>query len=308
MTQIAASIDLGSHTARLLIARRSGASSGGWIPLVRRRAYIRLAADAETGGEREIGPDVAARALEIMHDFSRLIRELDIGRVHAVATGIIRDAVNRDRFLDHIYEETGIRIRLISGEKEAILSGRGALAALNIKQGPFLVFDLGGGTTEFLQDGGGEPRGTSISLGAAVLTRKFITSDPPGETELDSISKEIDRCLKYASVDLAGARVVIGTGGSVTTLAAMVHGISADDITPERLNGLTLTLSQLEACLAQMKILRTAQRVERLGLDPGRADVIVAGSLVIIGIMRFLGVFELVVSMSDLLEGLLIDD
>jgi len=307
MTQLLASIDLGSHTARLLIARRSKSSPGEVTPLLRRRAYIRLAADSEPGDEREIGPDATARALDIMRDFADLIDDFNVRRVHAVATGIIRDAINRDRFLAHIYEQTGIRIDLISGEREALLSGKGALAALNIS-GSYLVFDLGGGTMEFLFGVGGEPKAASIPLGAAVLTKKFIRSDPPMETELDFISREIDRRLDSAPVDPAGVPVVIGTGGTVTTLAAMLYGILYDDITPEKVNGLSLTLPQLEACLEQMKTLNIAQKVERFGLDGARADVIVAGSLVIMGIMRFLGVFDLLVSMSDLLEGLLIDD
>ena len=144
-------------------------------------------------------------------------------------------------------------------------------------------------------------------MGAGVLTKRFVISDPPKEAELDSVSKEIDQCLKSTLADAAGETVVIGTGGSVTTLAVMVHGISHDDISPERVNGLCLTLPQLEACFSQMRALTVEQRVKRLGLDPGRADVIVAGSLIIIKIMRFLGVFELLVSMSDLLEGLLIE-
>ena len=277
------------------------------MPLAKRRVYTRLADDVGPGHDKIIGPDASGRALAAMRDFSRLMADFNVRGVHAVATGLIRDAINRDQFLAHIYEETGIPIRLISGEREALLSGKGALAALNIKQGPFLVFDLGGGTTEFLIDDKGKTSAQSAPLGAGVLTKRFVISDPPKEAELDSVSKEIDQCLKSTLGDVAGETVVIGTGGSVTTLAVMVHGISHDDISPERVNGLCLTLPQLEACFSQMRALTVEQRVKRLGLDPGRADVIVAGSLIIIKIMRFLGVFELLVSMSDLLEGLLIE-
>lgn len=306
MTQLAASIDLGSHTARLLIARRSGSSPWGWIPLVRRRAYIRLAADSDPEGGREIGPDAAARARDALHAFSRLIADHHVSDVRAVATGIIRDVIHRDRLLAYLYEQTGIRIALISGEKEASLSARGARAVLNISS-PYLVFDLGGGTTEFFRDVGGEQKAVSLSMGAAVLTKRYIRSDPPGETDLGAIGGEIDHRLKAVAMDITGVPLIVGTGGTVTTLAAMVHGMGADDIGPEKLNGLTVSLPQLEACLVEMKTLRTAERVERLGVDPGRADVIVAGTLVTIGILRFVGVFELVVSMSDLLEGLLVE-
>lgn len=306
MTQAVASIDLGSHTARLLIAQRSGSSPWGWTPLLRRRAYIRLAADWGPGGEGGIGPDAAARACDALRKFSRLIADYKVSAVRAVATGIIRDAIRGDRLLAHLHEQTGIRIELISGEREALLSAKGACAALNIS-GPYLVFDLGGGTTEFLRDMGGAPRPVSLSLGAGVLTRRFIRSDPPEADELAAISSEVEQRLKPVALDIAGAPLVVGTGGSVTTLAAMVHGITGDDIRPHSVNGLILTLPQLEACLTQIKSLKIAERVACLGLDPGRADVIVAGSLAIIGILRFLGKSELVVSMSDLLEGLLMD-
>ena len=306
MTQLAASIDLGSHTARLLIARRSGLSPWGWAPLVRRRTYIRLTADADSEGETEIGLNATARALDALAGFSGLIADHHVTDVRAVATGVIRDSINGDRFLARLYEKTGIRIALISGEREAVLSASGARAALNMRP-PCLVFDLGGGTTEFFRDMGEEPKAISMPIGAAVLTRRWIGSDPPGTTDLDAIAEEIGRHLNAVAEDITGVPVIVGTGGTVTALAAMVHGMVWDDISPERINGLILTLPQLEACLAQMKTLTVAERVQRLGLDAGRAEVIVAGALAIIGILRFVGICELRVSMSDLLEGLLIE-
>ncbi len=307
MKQLVASIDLGSHTARLLIARQSE-SSGRLRSLVRKRAYIRLADSFEREGEEIIGPDASARVLEVIQGFSSLIADFNVRQVYGVATGIIRDAINRDQFLDHIYEQTHIRIGLISGEREALLSGKGALSGLNIKGGPSLVFDLGGGTTEFFYDNRGKIELKSVPLGAAALTKEFIRSDPPDQTELDSISKETAQRLKNAHIGLAGEHVVIGTGGSVTTLAVMFHRVPPDDITPEKVNGLSLTLPQVAACLEEMRNLNIEQRMRLPGLDPERADVIVAGALVVVGIMKYLGAFELIVSMSDLLEGLLIEN
>jgi len=305
MKQPVASIDLGSHTARLLIAQQSGLS-GRLRPLVRKRVYIRLAESFERGGKEIIGPDGSARVLEVMQGFSTLIADFNVRQVYGVATGIIRDAANRDEFLDHIYEQTHIRIGLISGEREALLSGKGALSALNIKGDPFLVFDLGGGTTEFFYDNRGKVEAKSLLLGAAALTKEFIRSDPPDQTELDSISKETDQCLKNAHIGLAREHVVIGTGGSVTTLAAMFHRIPSDEISPERVNGLRLTLPQVATCFEEMRNLNIEQRMRLPGLDPERANVIVAGALVVMRIMVFLEVPELLVSMSGLLEGLLL--
>jgi len=239
-------------------------------------------------------------------DFSRLIAEYGVGRVYAVATGIIRRAVDGERLLKHLHQATGIAIQRISGEREAWLSGLGACRALNI-HGDSLVFDLGGGTTEFLRHTGEETRGVSVDLGAAVLTRRFIQSDPPGADDLAALSRDVEERLTPVASQILGAPVIIGTGGSVTALCAMVHAVS-DDIRPERLNGLMITLAQAEDGVSQMRFLTAEERTSTLGMDPGRADVIVAGSLVIAGILRFLGASELLVSMSDLLEGLLIED
>ena len=302
-----ASIDLGSHTARLLIARQV-LSLGCLRPLVRKRAYIRLAEGFEPGEKKIIGPDAFSRVLKVMKEFSCLLADFDVRRVYGVATGIIRGAINRDQFLDYIYEQTNIRIGLISGEREAQLSGKGALSALNIKGGPFLVFDLGGGTTEFFYENRGKVEAKSVPLGAVVLTNEFIRTDPPYETELDFVSRKIDKCLINAHMEFPRESVVIGTGGSVTTLAAIFSRISTDAISPERVNGLKLTLPRVTEYFEEMRNMNVEQRMAIPGLDPARADVIVAGTLVVMKIMRFFGAFEVIVSMSDLLEGLLIVD
>ena len=307
MKQPVASIDLGSHTARLLIARPAG-FPGSVRPLVRKRAYIRLAEGCEPGAKRIIGPDAFARVLKVMHEFSRLLEDFHVRRVYGVATGIIRDAENREQLLDYIYEQTNIRIELISGEREALLSGKGALNALNIKGGPFIVFDLGGGTTEFFYENREGAEAKSVPLGAAVLTNEFIRTDPPYETDLDLVSKKIDTCLIKAHMEFPRENVVIGTGGTVTTLAAMINRISSDAISPEKVNGLKLTLPQVSACFEEMRYMSVKQRMGLPGLDPERANVIVAGSLVILRLMKYLGALEVIISMSDLLEGLLIVD
>lgn len=301
-----AAIDLGSHTARLLIARRSPTSSWGWLPIERRRAYVRLAADEGGGKNSDTGPRTTARIVDVLSDFARRIAHYHVKEVRGVATGIIREPMYGEGLLSRLYQATGIRIELISGEREARLSGLGARRVLCI-QGDALVFDLGGSTTEFLQEQQGKQGAWSIPLGAAVLTRRFIHSDPPRLDELKAVSQEVQERLRPVRQEISGIPLAVGTGGTVVTLAAMVHGISWEDISPERLNGLRLSLSQMEACLSQMKMLTSAERSVRLGLDPGRADVIVAGALAVVEIMRFLESPDLTVGMSDLLEGLLIE-
>lgn len=275
--------------------------------MIRRRIYTRLTADAMPDRGARIGPQGAARTLDALREFARLISECRVGRVHAVATGLIREAVERESFLARLRQETGIRVAIISGEQEAALSGKGALSVLGIR-GDALIFDLGGGTTEFFRRMRGETKAVSVGLGAAVLTRRYIRSDPPAGEELDAVSRAVSERLSAIGPDIRGPSLVVGTGGTVAALAAMIHGIRAEEIVPERLNGRAMTIEQIKECLSGMKGLPMAERVIRLGLDEGRADVMVAGSLVVMGILVFLERPDLMVSMADLLEGLLIED
>ena len=307
MSRILASIDLGSHTARLLIARRSG-SPGRLTPLLRERAYIRLAEGLGRERQGEIGRDLCDRVLQVMGRFSRMLADFEVERVLGVATGVIRDARNRDEFLKLIYRESGIPIRVISGDREALLSGKGALGAMNFAGDGCLVFDLGGGTTEFFYKRGEIERTKSLPLGAATLTSMFVRSDPPDTSELRAVAAEVERRLTGARIELPQGGLLIGTGGSVTTIATMVHRISPGEIRPERLNGLELNYPQVAACLEEMAGMDLERRRALDGLDPERARVILAGALVVMGIMRHTGSSRATVSMSDLLEGLLIDE
>jgi len=304
-----ASIDLGSHTARLLIA---GVGESGEIfePLMRKRSYVYLAEDFDPVLKR-ISTEASARAAMVLKDFSRAMADRRVNRVVAVATGVVREAANRDAFLREIFEKSGLRVKAISGEREAFLTGKGALGALGIHEPPSFVFDLGGGTTEFLcqREKGGEEGIVvkSVSLGAMVLTKAFLKSDPPLEGEMSALSEHIDQTLNRKCPYFKEDGPVIGTGGTVTALCAMNNDILLNEIVPERINGLKLTLFQIESCLEKMRHLTIAQRIERLGLDWGRSQVMVAGAAVVAGLLRHLNTSELLVSMSDLLEGALMD-
>ena len=302
MEQTWASVDLGSHTARLLIARRLG-PSGPLIPLLRKREYIRLAQGLSPEGV--IGPDLCERVLGVFRRFSYLLADFRVQQVRGAATGVFRKAVNAGQLLKLIEVETGIPIRIIPGEMEAMLSGRGALGAMDFKGEEFTVFDLGGGTTEFFYGSGEGEKARSLPFGAAGLTRSFIHADPPDETELNAVSREIDKRLEDERMELPSGGILIGTGGSVTTLAAMLHRVPREEITPERINGLELTHARVSRCLERMCRIRSQERTRLHGLDPERAHVIVAGTLVVMGIMGYVETSSLFASMSDLLEGLL---
>jgi len=300
-----AAIDLGSHTARLLIARDEEGCQP-IKPLLRKRSYLYLGKDFDPVLKR-ISTESAARAVTVLQDFVRIMGDLEVKRVVAVATGLVRKACNRDEFLKEVFEKSGIHLTAISGEKEARLSAKGALGALGVREPPFFVFDLGGGTTEFFRHGKEGLAVNSVSLGAMMLTNAFLASDPPAEREMIALLKHIDQTLSRTCPLFEAEGPVIGTGGTVTALCAMQNGISLEGIVPEKINGLVLTLPEIDSCLDKMRCLTTAQRIERLGLDSGRARVLVAGAVVVARLLRHLKAGELLVSMSDLLEGALMD-
>jgi len=304
-SDILASIDLGSHTARLLIARWE---AGRLRSLLRKRAYIRLAQDFESPERRTLKQAGIRRALKALEEFRSDIEIHEAKRIRAVATGVVRAAENRDLFLGLVREKTGIRVEVLSGEEEARLSGLGIQHALDLGGRPFIAFDLGGGTTEFLlvRDQG-DTNALSLPLGAMIMTQRHLVTDPPESGEIESLRKETRGLLEKAFSDGAWSCPLVGTGGTVTTLAAMVHGMDVQAISPERMDGLLLHARQLEELLNRMGRLPVAGRAALPGLDQGRADVILAGSLVVREILNFFHSSEMMVSLTDLLEGALLD-
>jgi len=307
-----ASIEVGTHTARLLFARPT--DDGSLIePVFRERRTIRL---AEGFGPRGTGPirrEAFQRTAEAIRDFGRRVGEANGEIVQAVSTGVTRTASNRNAFLQRVLDDSGVRIRSISGEEEAELTARGVLHALGPFAGPFLLFDLGGGTTEFILGGESCRSATavrSLPLGALVLKEAFLHDDPPSAASLEALAGRIQDVLAEGLSDLLRASSspprLIGTGGTVTTLAAMAHDIEVFDIRPERMNGLRLSMQTLRALYERMVGIPAAQRAALRGLDAGRADVIPAGTLAVMQTIQHVGAEALSVCLSDILEGLLI--
>jgi len=255
-------------------------------------------------------PEAMGRALDGLVDFVRALREWEVKEVYAVSTGVVRKAANKDAFLSLIYERTGIKARVITGEEEARLTGAGVLHSLDIRGKPFILFDLGGGSTEFLVGEDEEGTARSVPLGAMVLTQAFLKRDPPEERGIDGLNRHVEEVLRNTFPGQAGAkgdRLIIGTGGTVTTLAAMLGGVDVSEISPEKIHGSIIQRKSVEDLFARMRTLTVEERARIKGLDRGRADVILAGSLVVIGLFRFFRSHQVLVSFSDILEGVLIE-
>jgi exopolyphosphatase/guanosine-5'-triphosphate,3'-diphosphate pyrophosphatase len=307
MTNIA-SIDIGSHTARLLISQNIGPPHL-FRSLFRKRTYIHLAEGFDNQGEGTITPGAVDRTLEALEDFASLTKQYDVVTTHAVSTGVVRRAINRDHLLNRIHGQTDINVRVISGEHEAMLTCKGVLHALDMEEEPFCIFDLGGGSTELIFGGLEDTGATSISLGTMVLTHRFLRSDPPDTFEIEALSKYIDEVLEDAFQKETGAGrhyLLVGTGGTVTTLAAMIFHIDSKEIRPERLNGLIVEKERIQDLLTHIRPLTITERMNLPGLDRGRADVILAGVMVVMRILHFFRSLQMTVSLSDLLEGILV--
>lgn len=311
MMNVLASIDIGTYTARLLIAKKLP-SSNILRPLARQRAYIRLADGLGLSRKKIIKADAVDRTLNAMRDFLNCINRFRVDRICAVATGFFREAENNDQVIKEIYKNTGIEVRIITGEEEALLSGKGALCALDLgSTTPFLVIDLGGGSSELLIGTRDAPYAVSLPLGAAVLQHLYFKYDPPGNIQIYALRDYIDQVLASSSVaDVAYEKrpVVIGTGGTIITIAALIHNVSLKPklAFPERITGLEISSSQMETLFDHMKTLTLLERIKSYGLERDRAKVILAGIFIVMRLMHFFGSARLITSFSDLLEGLLL--
>ena len=302
-----ASIDIGTHTARLLIAGRLE-SPRLFKQIARKRTYIYLSEGFDRRETASISSNAIERTIIALEDFRVTAQKFDAGKVLAVSTGIVRKSSNAAHFIRLIHDRTGIDVRIISGKEEAYLTGKGVLHFLPI-HGPFVIFDLGGGTTEFVSGQENAREYRSIPLGAVELTQKYFDSDPPGEDKIKAISEYADILLaaalpgeKYST----GPVKLIGSGGTVTTLAAMLHGMDVRDISHERLNGMILHRDRIRNIFEKMRSLSLSERLKLPGLDRDRAFVILAGTVVVMRILHFFHSSEMTVSHSDILEGIVI--
>jgi exopolyphosphatase / guanosine-5'-triphosphate,3'-diphosphate pyrophosphatase len=303
------SVDIGSHTARLLIAQIQGPKRPLNV-LVRKRIYTRLAEGFDETGSRILHERGVERTLDALRDFSGLNRQFQVKKVWAVATGVVREAENRDFFLKRCHETTGVRVRAIQGLEEARLMSKGVLGAIQVGGNPFVIFDLGGGSTEFFCDRHGEVCERSIPLGAARLTHRHLLSDPPTESELEAMGAHIDAGLRAAfppPFNKEAVQRIVGTGGTVSSLAGMMKGILGEMLIPEKINGMALSTTGIEAIYDRIKRTRLEERLATWALDKERGGVMIAGILVVLSILHFFCMKEVIVSMSDLLEGILLD-
>jgi len=293
---VLAAIDCGTNSVRLLI--RDGSAT-----LERRMAITRLGQGVAASGRLE--PEAIERTVATLRSFQDAIVAHGVAALRVTATSAARDASNADELLDAAEAVLGVRPELLSGEEEGRLAFAGATAELDPRDGPFLVVDIGGGSTECIVGTEEVDAIRSFDLGCVRLTETHLSSDPPAPEELSNAIAEaigwFDDLVREVPAAQA-ARQVVGLAGTITTVAAVEIGLAEWD--RDALHHFRLTRAAAEDVFRTLATERLADRVHNPGLDRERADVIVGGCCILVALMRTLGIDELVVSEADILDGL----
>jgi exopolyphosphatase / guanosine-5'-triphosphate,3'-diphosphate pyrophosphatase len=297
---VLAAIDCGTNSTRLLVARGAGADKQ---PLARVNTITRLGRGVDANGH--LDPEAIARTVEVLRDYRALLDEHGAERLRVTATSAARDAANRDEFFDAAEAVLGVRPELLSGTEEAELSFLGATAELDPGDGPFLVVDIGGGSTEFIV-GTGEVEGSmSIDVGCVRFLEQYIEHDPPQPEELHACISVTQQWMEDVARELPGlrdARTFVGLAGTITTMAAVEIGL--DEWDRDAIHHFRFPREAIEDVFRTLVTESLADRVHNPGLEAARADVIVAGACIFAAIVRWLDADECLVSESDILDGL----
>ena len=298
-----AAIDCGTNSIRLLIA---DIENGQLTDVVRQMIIVRLGEGVDKTGE--FSTAALERTFAAVDEYVKLIEIYKPQRIRFVATSASRDVSNREVFVNGIKARLGIEPSVISGDEEARLSFLGATADLindqNAPASPFLVVDIGGGSTEFVLGTTGPNQALSTNVGCVRMTERHLVGDPPTAEQIAAATKDIDEAIDQAAkvVDLASAKSLIGLAGSVTTVAAIALGLTA--YKSEIIHGSRISAAQVHKVATELLAMPREQRAKLGPMHPGRVDVIGGGALVLDRIMQKTGIGEVVVSERDILDGI----
>ncbi|TDB87446.1 Ppx/GppA phosphatase family protein [Actinomadura sp. 7K534] len=310
MTRVAA-VDCGTNSVRLLIADIAPGEGGGTLTDVERRMEIvRLGEGVDETGR--LSPAALERTFTAMRGYADLIERHGARAGHGpvktrvVATSATRDAENRADFVSGVVDIFGVVPEVISGDEEAELSFAGAtreLAALRPAR-PYLVVDIGGGSTEFVLGSSSADAARSTDIGCVRMTERHLRDDPPTPLQISGAAADIDAALASVreAVPVDEARTLVGLAGSVTTVAGIALDLPEYD--SERIHLSRITATQVHEVTRRLLHATRAERAEIPVMHPGRVDVIGAGALILDRIMREYGFGAVVVSERDILDGI----
>ena len=294
-----AAIDCGTNSIRLLIADIDG---NNFREVVRDMEIVRLGQGVDETGQ--FHPDAIARTLAAVDKFAAEIAKRGVEKIRFCATSATRDATNRHLFVDGVRDRLGIELEVISGDEEAALSFAGAIKDLDPSNGPFLVVDIGGGSTEFVFGTSTVEAARSVNIGCVRMTERHFASDPATPEQIEAARSDIQAAIAQAAavVPITKAKTLVAVAGTATTVAAAALDLPEYDRYAIHLSRIS---EQQTHDVATM--FATSTREQRLALGymhPGRVDVIAAGSLVLSEIMKATGASEFVASESDILDGM----
>ena len=298
MSRVAA-IDCGTNSIRLLIADING---DNFQEITREMEIVRLGQGVDATGQFD--PEAIERTLAATRKYAELIASKGVEKIRFCATSATRDASNRDLFIDGVREILGIEPEVIPGTEEAELSFIGATKCLVHTESPYLVVDIGGGSTEFVLGTTEVTYAKSVDIGCVRMSERHLNKAPQDPLAIQKAIRDIDDSIAEAAyiVPLKEAKTLIAVAGTATTVAAAALGLSEYDRH-------AIHLSRIPAAkvieIAQMFSLMSREQIAALGyMHPGRVDVIAAGSLVLSRVMIATGATEFVASESDILDGM----
>ena len=303
-SQRVAAIDCGTNSIRLLVADVDP-EAGTLLDLDRRMEVVRLGQGVDRTGR--LAPEALARTLEATERYAAIVRAFGVERVRFVATSATRDAENRDDFAKGVRDILGVDPEVVTGAEETGLSFVGAtreLAADGVA-GPYLVVDIGGGSTEFvLGDSTGVWAARSVDVGCVRLTERHLHDDPPTAEQIAATRADVEAGIALAAqtVPLHEAHTLVGVAGSVTTVAAMALDLEAYDST--LIHRSRIPSEDVREVTAKLLGASSSERAALPFMHPGRVDVIGAGALVLEAIVDRLGLSDMVVSEHDILDGI----
>jgi exopolyphosphatase/guanosine-5'-triphosphate,3'-diphosphate pyrophosphatase len=305
MTQRVAAVDCGTNSLRLLLADVDP-ERGELTDVTRRMEIVRLGQGVDQTGR--LAPEALARTIAVLRDYADVIAGAGAQAVRMVATSATRDASNAADFTGMVREVLGVTPEVLTGDEEAVLSFTGATAELAAgpDPGPFLVADIGGGSTEFvLGKAGGRPEEKiSVNVGCVRLTERHLHGDPPSDREVAAATADIDAALDTvaAAVPVRQARTLIGLAGSVATVVGIAIGLPAYD--SDRIHHARVPAGEVHAVTRSLLAQTRAERAAIGLMHPGRVDVIGGGALVLDRIMQRFGFGEVLASEHDILDGI----
>jgi exopolyphosphatase/guanosine-5'-triphosphate,3'-diphosphate pyrophosphatase len=294
MAERIAAIDCGTNSIKILI---------GELPevLVRESRMVRLGQGVDTTGV--IGEDALARTFAAIDEYAALIRHHGVTRIRFCATSATRDARNAQVFTDGVRERLGVTPEVLSGDEEAALVFVGAVGHLRTPmEEPVLVVDIGGGSTELVLGGAQPDSAVSIDIGSVRLHERHLHDDPPTPEQVARCLADVDRHLDACPVPLSDARSVVGTSGTIKTLAAGMLDLPFYD--RDAIDGAWLGSADTHAYVDALVAMTVAERRAIPSMHPGRADVIGAGALIWSQVLIRAGVEGYVVSEADILYGI----